>query len=202
VNLAASWIASHRGWIKNNASGVLVIQVRAFRNEKRLKVLSEEIAGASTTDADLTSVEHTLERVLHFFPWLVSLVTEGLQSVVLPLEGVAKARDSSMYFRNDEQIRGLKRMFDEVTGDDDFFRSVVFTCDTLQVGQDAQNAETLNWYIDATEFDSIRHNMEPYKELDAVAKIGTGRDRNDMRLTDVLNWWKSRKSKAAKLAGN
>ena len=101
---------------------------------------------------------------MQFFPWLWSLVAGGVQSVLLPFEGVAKARDSSMYFRNDEQLRGLQRMFTEVTKDQAFFRSVIFTCDTIQVGQDAQNVETLNWYIDPEEFEQIRHNMEPFKE--------------------------------------
>ncbi len=50
VNLAAAWIVSHRVWIKKHAAGVMVIQIRAFRNEKRLKVLSEEIQ-PSTSNA-------------------------------------------------------------------------------------------------------------------------------------------------------
>ena len=197
VNLAAAWIASHRDWIKKNAAGVLVIQARAFRNERRLKILSEQIHASSLTDGASPAAGISLERVVHFFPWLASLVAEGVQSFVLPLEGVAEARDSSMYFRNDEQIRGLQRMFTEVTHDKDFFRSVIFTCDTIQVGQEAQNIETLNWYIDPVEFALIRHNMEPYKEVDPVAKTGTGRDRNDLRVQSLLQWWCDRECKAA-----
>jgi hypothetical protein len=197
VNLAAAWIASHRDWIKKNAAGVLVIQARAFRNERRLKILSEQIHASSLSDGTNPPAAISLERVVGFFPWLASLVAEGVQSFVLPLEGVAEARDSSMYFRNDEQIRGLQRMFTEVTQDKEFFRSVIFTCDTIQVGQEAQNVETLNWYIDPAEFALIRHNMEPYKEADAVAKTGTGRDRNDLRVKSLLEWWRRRECKAA-----
>jgi hypothetical protein len=136
-----------------------------------------------------------LERAVQFFPWLFSLVADGVQSVVLPFEGVAKARDSSMYFRNDEQLRGLHRMFTEVTKDHTFFRSVIFTCDTIQVGQDAQNVETLNWYIDPEEFEQIRHNMEPYTAPNGSTRFGTGRDRNDMRVKSLLEWWSSRGGK-------
>ena len=50
VNLAAAWIASHRKWITSHTNGVLVIQTRAFRNEKRIKLLSEEIHGNSAED--------------------------------------------------------------------------------------------------------------------------------------------------------
>ncbi len=182
VNLAAAWIVSHRVWIKKHAAGVMVIQIRAFRNEKRLKVLSEEIQPSTSTAARLSIEALSLDNVVRFFPWLISLVADGVQSVVLPVEGLAKARDSSMYFRNDEHLSGLQRMFTELTGDKEFFRSVIFTCDTIQSGQEAQNVETLNWYIDHEEFDQIRHNMEPYQELDSTTQTGIGRDRNDMRV--------------------
>ena len=101
-----------------------------------------------------------------------------------------------MYFRNDEQIRGLMRMFEETTGDKEFFRSVIFTCDTMQYGQSAQNVETLNWYIDPDEFKQISHNMEPFDE-----NKNTGRDRNDMRFMNLAKWWSRRggKMKAASL---
>ena len=101
---------------------------------------------------------------VHSLRVVLASLANGVQSVVMPLEGVAKARDSSMYFRNDEQLRGLKRMFEELTKDDEFFRSVIFTCDTIQYGQQAQNVETLNWYIDPQEFEQIRHNMEPFNQ--------------------------------------
>ena len=95
---------------------------------------------------------------------MVSLLADGLKSVVLPVEGIAKARDSSMYFRNDEQLLGLQTTFTELTGDNQFFRSVIFTCDTFQHGQKSQNVETLNWYIDPHEFEEVRHGMEPYPD--------------------------------------
>ena len=201
VNLAAAWIASHRVWITKNTSGVLVIQARAFRNEKRLKILSEEIQDSSSDDAPENHRWISLARAAHFFPWLVSLIADGVQSFVLPFEGVAEARDSSMYFRNDEQLRGLQRMFTELAHDEDFFRSVIFTCDTIQVGQDAQNSETLNWYIDPQEFELIRHNMEPFSELNPTTKTGTGRDRNDMRVKSLLAWWSSRDCKPGAAPG-
>jgi hypothetical protein len=117
-------------------------------------------------------------------------VASGVRSVIMPLEGIAKARDSSMYFRNDEQLRGLKRMFAELTRDEEFFRSVIFTCDTIQYGQQAQNVETLNWYIDPNEFDQILHNMEPYDSA-----TDSGRDRNDLRFISLAKWWQSRGGK-------
>ncbi len=190
VNLAAAWIASHRDWIKLNTAGVLLIQIRAFRNEGRLKRLSTDIQESSSGDGAIDGHGPWVARAIHFFPRLISLVAEGVKSVVIPFEGLATARASSMYFRNDEQIAGLHAMFTSVTGDEEFFRSVIFTCDTVQSGQDAQNSETLNWYIDAKEFDDIRHNMEPYDP-----KRDLGRDRNAMRVKSLAQWWRSREPK-------
>ena len=164
VNLAAEWISSHRFWISSHTSGVVLVQARAFRNEQRLKMLDEEILAPPTDKARLAGDDFVLERAARFLPWLISLLADGLKSVVLPVEGIAKARDSSMYFRNDEQLDGLQTTFTELTGDDQFFRSVVFTCDTYQHGQKSQNVETLNWYIDPHEFEEVRRGMEPYPD--------------------------------------
>ena len=195
INLATAWVFSHRVWIAKNTSGVLVVQSRAFRNEKRLKILSEDIHDSAANDQLESHEWISVAKVAHFLPALASLVADGVRSLVIPLEGLAQARDSSMYFRNDEQLRGLQRMFADLGKDEDFFRSVIFTCDTIQVGQDAQNAETLNWYIDPLEFDRIRHNMEPYRKFNSETRTETGRDRNDMRVQSVLAWWAGRETK-------
>ena len=76
--------------------------------------------------------------------------------------------------------------------DPEFFRTVIFTCDTLQFGQASQNLETLNWYIDTQEYTKICKNMEPLS-----ADQQTGRDRNALRLESVKQWWKSRAPRGA-----
>ena len=187
VNLTAAWIASHRKWITSHTSGVLVIQARAFRNEKRIKVLSEQIHADPMDDETSNWERNVMERAVNFTPWLASSILNGVQSVVMPFVGVAQARDSSMYFRNDEELRALKHIFAELTNDDEFFRSVIFTCDTIQNTKHTQNVETLNWCIDPQEFEQIRHNMEPLNQA-----ANTGRDRNDMRFQNLAKWWCSR----------
>src|SRR5262249_36369334 len=82
VNLAVAWIASHRHWIMKNTQGVLVVQIRAFRNEKRIKVLSEEIQSESLEDGPAPGPAHPLEPLLQFFPELVSLIADGVRSMV------------------------------------------------------------------------------------------------------------------------
>jgi hypothetical protein len=187
VNLTAAWIASHRKWITAHTGGVLVIQARAFRNEKQIKVLSEQIQPEPTTDETSNWEQNVVERAVGFTPWLAGSILNGVQSVVMPIEGLAKARDSSMYFRNDEELRALKHIFAELTNDEEFFRSVIFTCDTIQSEKRTQNVETLNWCIDPEEFEQIRHNIEPLNHM-----ANRGRDRNDMRFKNLAKWWCSR----------
>jgi hypothetical protein len=195
VNLAAEWIASHRFWIAKNTSGVLVVQARAYRNERRLKMLDEEILAPPSDRAKLAGAGWSIERAARVLPWLVSLLADGLKSVVLPVEGIAKARDSSMYFRNDEQLGRLQTTFTELTGDDQFFRSVVFTCNTYQRGQKSQNVETLNWYIDPHEFEEVRRGMDPYPEGASSANTKTPVGSNYLRMKSLSKWWSSRGGK-------
>jgi hypothetical protein len=128
----------------------------------------------------------------------VSLLADGLKSVVLPVEGIAKARDSSMYFRNDEQLAALHTRFTELTGDNRFFRSVIFTCDTFQHGQKSQNVETLNWYIDPLEFEEVRRGMDPYPEDNGSAQTAAAPGRNYSRLKSLSTWWTRRGGKLKK----
>ena len=102
------------------------------------------------------------------------------------------ARESSMFFRNDENLQYLHDNFRRLTGDEEFFRTVVFTCDTIQVGQASQNAETLNWYIDPVEYRQIERNMDAFD-----AEQQTGRERNHLRLNRLKTWWRSRGGEVA-----
>ena len=118
--------------------------------------------------------------------------------MVLPVEGIARARDSSMYFRNDEQLVALHTRFTEMTGDNQFFRSVIFTCDTFQHGQKSQNVETLNWYVDPQEFEEVRRGMEPYPEGDGSETTDADLGRNYLRVKSLSTWWSHRGGKLKK----
>jgi len=188
VNLASSWINSHRGWIRDNAAGVLVIQIRAFRNEKRLKILDQDVYTPLATATDHSGrIYDWIAWGVGLVPQFLSMLNEGVRSVVIPAQGIAMARESSMFFRNDENLEVLYDVFHRMTDDPEFFRTVIFTCDTIQVGQPSQHVETLNWYIDPIEFEQIEENMEP---LNRVKQ--TGRERNHLRLKRLREWWRSR----------
>ncbi|WP_337173291.1 hypothetical protein [Paludisphaera sp.] len=189
VNLGASWINSHREWLRRNAAGVLVVQIRAFRNEKRLKILDQEVyAPPAKPEAKASAkIYDWVAWGVGLMPRFLTLLNEGARAVAIPAQGVAMARESSMFFRNDEDLETLHELFRRLTGDDAFFRTVVFTCDTIQVGQASQNVETLNWYIDPVEYAQIEENMNPF-DRDSQ----TGRERNHLRLKRLQEWWRSR----------
>ncbi|MDG3007886.1 hypothetical protein [Paludisphaera mucosa] len=185
VNLASAWIASHARWLAENTSGVLFVQVRAFPNEARLKKLDRNVLASGAVES--RSVWSRIESLLEAVPKAVGLAVGGLQALAIPFEGIAQARDSSMYFRNDAQLNGLHETFKALSPDAGFFRTVVFTCDTSPVVSNAPNVETLNWYLDPVEYEGIRRNME-----NVSADRQTGRLRNHLRFAALLDWWRSR----------
>jgi hypothetical protein len=85
-----------------------------------------------------------------------------------------------------------------LTGDNQFFRSVIFTCDTFQRGQKSQNIETLNWYIDPHEFAEVRRGMEPCPQDNGSAQTQAAPGRNYLRVKSLSTWWSGRGGKLRK----
>jgi hypothetical protein len=98
VNVAASWIYHYRDWIRNNTSGVVLIQIRDSASERRRLY--------SHAEKDTWNLAKGLE-------WLTG-----------PLVGANNALQSIMSFRNDEQLETLNDLFNK--GTSDFFTTAVF----------------------------------------------------------------------------
>ena len=165
VDLATALIFAHRDWIAKNTAGVLLVQIRAFRNEKQLKVLDQPILseGLVNTASNVTNI-----------------LARGIRWLTSPVTGLAEARQSVMHYRNDGQIDVLDHYFrDHVKSDPDFFKTVVFTCDTEIKSTDEQQVETLNWHLSDEEMAQIKKNM-------------TSRDQNQIRLKKMTAWWRQR----------
>src|SRR5262249_9040846 len=94
VNVAAMWLYHHRKWLRDNTSGVVLVQIRdwASHSGRRRLVVDE--------DSDDPNV---LKRT-----W-----SEGLQWLTSPPEGANVARSAVNAFRNDEQLQFLSDWFDE-----------------------------------------------------------------------------------------
>ena len=170
VDLASALIFSHRHWILNNTSGVLLVQIRAFRNEKQLKVLDQPILSEGMVNAASN---------------VVSILARGVRWLTSPVTGLAEARQAVMHFRNDGQVDVLSHYFrDQRKDDPNFFKTVIFTCDTEIASSDEQQVETLNWHLSETEINLIKKNMDDRKQ-------------NQIRLDRMAAWWQQQMSSAA-----
>jgi hypothetical protein len=162
---ASSLIFAHREWIAKNTAGVLLVQIRAFRNEKQLKVLDQTILS---------------EGLINSASNVTNILARGIRWLTSPVTGLAEARQAVMHYRNDGQVDVLDHYFrDQVKGDPDFFKTVVFTCDTEIRSTDEQQVETLNWHLSDEEMGQIKKNM-------------TSRNQNRIRLKKMTGWWRQR----------
>jgi Patatin-like phospholipase len=165
VDLATALIFAHRDWLASNTGGVLLVQIRAFRNEKQLKVLDQPVLS---------------EGLVNTASKVTNILARGIRWLTSPVTGVAEARESVMHYRNDFQTDVLGHFFrDRVKTDPDFFKTVVFTCDTEIKSTDEQQVETLNWHLSDEEMTEIKNNM-------------ASRDQNQIRLKKLIAWWRQR----------
>ncbi len=108
VNLAAAWAYQNREWIKIHTSGVALIQVNAFPrgSEPVAKTTPDGVVAPlqqAAPPAQPATAGDVAEQVRQrAFEWLTS-----------PIEGGMAARDWSMYYRNEEQIRLLDDTFNQ-----------------------------------------------------------------------------------------
>ena len=167
VDLASALIFAHREWIAQNTAGVLLVQIRAFHNEMLLKVLDQPILseGLVNTASNVTNI-----------------LARGIRWLTSPVTGIAEARDAIMHYRNAGQVDVLDQYFRErVKSDPDFFKTVVFTCDSKIMSTDEQQVATLTWRLSDEEMAEIKNNM-------------TSRNQNQIRLKKMTAWWRQRGS--------
>ena len=166
VDLASALIFANRDWIADNTSGVLLVQIRV-PNEKQLKVLDQPVLSQGLVKTASNADQHPARGIR----WLTS-----------PVTGLAEAREAVMHYRNDGQVDVLDHYFrDRIKTDPDFFKTVVFTCDTEIRSTDEQQVQTLNWHLPDEEMTEIRNNM-------------ISRDQNQIRLKKLTDWWQQRGS--------
>ncbi|MGZ3387094.1 MAG: hypothetical protein ACXVB5_19580, partial [Isosphaeraceae bacterium] len=165
VDLASALIFAHREWIAQNTAGVLLVQIRAFRNEKQLKVLDQPVLS---------------EGLVNTASNVINILARGIRWLTSPVTGLAAARQAVMHYRNGGQVDVLDHYFrDRIKCDPDFFKTVVFTCDTEIMSTDEQQVETLNWHLSDGEMVQIKNNM-------------TSRALNQIRLKKMTAWWRQR----------
>lgn len=160
VNLSALWISKMSDWLRENTSGVVVIQIR------------DNVSQGARTEIDfdrLGAAESTLDRLT--WNGISKLVGPGLQALSTPLAGVTNSWQWTMAFRNDEQVDLLDLLFDGKPGRD-FFRTVVFEC-PVDV--------SLNWKLTPREKEILsagfgKAEADPRDELAKIKDYMTGKD--------------------------
>lgn len=105
VDLATEWLYHNRTEVVNNSSGVLLLEVRGYKNDERRKT------------AVIESDDGSVESDDGSFAWLRS-----------PLTAVLAMRERSPWYRNDERLRGVAGLLDTVSGKIGFMdvRSIEF----------------------------------------------------------------------------
>lgn len=144
VNLAVAYLREPAisKWVRENTSGVIVVQIRAFPIES----VGEERGDDLCQEYIVRDQETRWDRA---FQWLTS-----------PLEGAAAARDASMVFRNNQDLRALQELYEP-----GFIASV-----TLENATKA----SMSWYLPGWELECMRKELGTAyntKELKKLKKV-------------------------------
>lgn len=107
IDVATMWLYRHEKAIREHTSGVLVIEIRAFRNDH---------ARWHFTDTEAEKLNQKRDAL-----------QMALETLSTPVEAIGNARTRAAYYRNDELLDGLNRHFNQKTPE--FFRSVAFECE-------------------------------------------------------------------------
>jgi hypothetical protein len=126
VSVASLWLHRHREALREHTSGVVLIEIRAFRsgyarwhfrdrNDERQRL------DPDTDPADIAQAQKypATER---------ELVAQSLEGLSTPMEAVLAARERTMHYRNDEMLDFLDKQLNR-PGETPFFTTVAFECD-------------------------------------------------------------------------
>ncbi len=106
LSLAGNWLlhaaVKDRAWLEKNVSRVLVVQIRD--NVSQLSVNPE--VDRPWQEKAAQGSRRTSQ--------LAELSSRALEGVTTPLKGLFSARESVMVFRNDGQLEGVMRFFDQL----------------------------------------------------------------------------------------
>ena len=171
VNLAAAWAYANRKWIIANTSGLALIQINAFprgsqaaRRRRRSTDIVSPLRGLTPRGRGARDGRRRRRQEEPRLPsqWLTS-----------PLEGGAAARDWSMYYRNEEQLRLLDDTFNANGGR--LFERFNFT---------NRGHAAMNVIINKEDIDAMR------RDFDASPAGGAGiGDDNYREMRNLVTWW-------------
>ena len=178
VDLATAWAFHNREWIKENTSGLALIQIRAYRSESIRKQLWVE-----PRDAPPSLIQR-----------LFDCLANGLHALTTPIQGAASARQWSMSYRNDQQIQRLIAYFNSAHGKGENGRGVPRPTRTRAGWFETFVFENpipfaMNWFISPHEIDRMRQAMTTCARR--TAHSGEVVIDNCEQLELLKEWWKA-----------
>jgi hypothetical protein len=171
AHLAALWLLHHRRAIREYTSGVLVLEIRAYRNgyARRHFQDTERLAAELAQQPDLEGEPRGEARSK-------DLVSQSLEGLATPAEAVLTTRDRASMYRNDELLDLVDRALN--TPDErDFFTTAAFECHRdaalswMLSDEDARNIVLSFWRT--TDHAELRNNIQ--RRIDPIRKwFGSG----------------------------
>ena len=159
VNLAAAWAYHYREWIRDNTSGLALIQIYAYPRAQG----SGETDPGEATPVDAAPGEAITATTARSFSWLSS-----------PIEGALGARDWSMLYRNEEQLRLLDDTFNKPKAGPRMFETFVFA---------NPGGAAMNWIV---ALDDIRVMQKSIAGGRASSAAETS---NNDQMSKLIHWW-------------
>jgi hypothetical protein len=135
TNLAAIWVHHHQELLKQLTSGVVLIEIRAYRNGYARRHFQDKQKEKTNPLGPGQDTPREQERPD------ADLLTQSLEWLSTPAEAVLTARDRAAYYRNDELLHILDALLNQ-GNDRKFFTTVAFEC-----SQDA----ALSWTLPESE---------------------------------------------------
>lgn len=162
VLLASSWLFHHRDWVRRHASGVLLVQLRAYADDfERYNIRSEKtaagakpeeaigrhgVAHAETMhDPDLLSGEE--RDYLLLAPPPRRGIKDAVTALVTPLEGVLNSMSAQQRYGNDAALDALNQLWSAAPNEPPFLRTLIL---------EYRGEASLSWQLSQAELLDLR----------------------------------------------
>jgi hypothetical protein len=171
AHLAALWLLHHRKAIREYTSGVLVLEIRAYRNgyARRHFQDTERLSAQLARQPDLEGEPRGEARSK-------DLVSQCIEGLATPAEAVLTTRDRASMYRNDELLDLVDRALN-TPAERDFFTTAAFECHRdaalswMLSDDDARNIVLSFWRT--TDHAELRNNIQ--RRIDPIRTwFGTG----------------------------
>jgi hypothetical protein len=171
AHLAALWLLHHQRSIREYTSGVLVLEIRAYRNgyARRHFQDTEQLAARLAQQAEMEGEPRGEARSR-------DLVSQCMEGLATPAEAVLTTRDRASMYRNDELLDLVDRALN-TPAQRDFFTTAAFECHRdaalswMLSEEDARNVALSFWR--KTDHSELRNNIQ--RRIDPIrAWFGNG----------------------------